>query len=271
VKVRAPATSANLGPGFDCAAVALDLWNELEVTEGDGVVVEGEGAWELPADETNLAVRAYALVASPSGKRFHFVNRIPLERGLGSSAAAIALGLAAASRGGHSAAELLALGSRLESHQDNLGAALTGGACVTWRGQITQIARTLPLQPIAVIPESRTATNEARDALPSQIPHEDGAFTAAHALLLGAGLAAGSAEWLALALEDRLHEPYRPSALLDDIRANLPPGAAAATLSGSGPTVLVWANDAERCAATLAERYDDHRVLSLSVPERGAL
>jgi homoserine kinase len=271
MNVRAPATSANLGPGFDCAAVALDLWNELEVTDGDGVSIEGEGANELPTDETNLTVRAYALVTSPAGKRFHFVNRIPLERGLGSSAAAIALGLTAASRGGHSPAELLALGTQLESHQDNLGAALTGGACVTWRGRITKIAQTLPLQPIAVIPERRVVTVEARRALPSQISHEDGAFTAAHALLLGAGLAAGSAAWFALALEDRLHEPYRPSALLDGIRADLPPGAVGATLSGSGPTVLVWASEPERCTSALVDRYPDHRVLPLSVPDRGAL
>ncbi len=99
VIVRAPATSANLGPAFDCAAVALELWNEVEVTDGEGVVVEGEGAGELAADETNLAVRAYALLADPAGKRFRFTNRIPLERGLGSSAAAIALGLAAAQPG----------------------------------------------------------------------------------------------------------------------------------------------------------------------------
>ena len=85
--VRAPATSANLGPAFDCAAVALDLWNELEVMEGEGVLVEGEGAGELPQDVTNLAVRAYALLADPAGMRFRFRNRIPLERGLGSSAA----------------------------------------------------------------------------------------------------------------------------------------------------------------------------------------
>src|SRR5262249_33912473 len=128
VIVSAPATSANLGPGFDCAAVALDLWNELEVTEGDGVLVEGEGADELPTDLTNLAVRAYALVAPPAGKRFRFLNRIPLERGLGSSAAAIALGLAAAANGTRTHEELLALGLQLESHADNLGAALPAGA-----------------------------------------------------------------------------------------------------------------------------------------------
>ncbi len=271
MKVRAPATSANLGPGFDCAALALDLWNDLEVTAGTGVLVEGEGSGELPTDETNLAVRAYALLASPTGWRFHFVNRIPLERGLGSSAAAIALGLAAAARGQHSAAELLALGTQLEGHEDNLGAALSGGACVTWRGRITKVAQTLPLHPVAVIPEERVATTEARIALPSRISHADGAFTAAHAMLLGAGLGAGSAEWLALAFEDRLHEPYRSSVLLDEIRANVPPGAAGSTLSGSGPTVLVWAIDPALTAAALSERFPDHRVLALSVTERGAL
>ena len=94
--VRAPATSANIGAGFDTAAVAFELWNELEVTDGEGIVVEGEGASELPVDGSNLAVRAYSLLGDPAGKRFRFVNRIPLERGLGSSAAAIALGLVAA-------------------------------------------------------------------------------------------------------------------------------------------------------------------------------
>ena len=123
--VRAPATSANLGPGFDCAAVALDLWNELELTEGTGVVVEGAGAGELPEDATNLAVRAYALLADPVGKQFRFTNRIPLERGLGSSAAAIALGLAAA-RPDATPEELLAAGLELESHADNLAAAAPG-------------------------------------------------------------------------------------------------------------------------------------------------
>jgi homoserine kinase len=270
VKVRAPATSANLGPGFDCAAIALELWNELEVTPGEGVAVEGEGAGELPADETNLAVRAYALLRSPAGKRFRFVNRIPLERGLGSSAAAIALGLAAASGGEHGAEELLALGASLERHEDNLGAALAGGACVTWRGRITRVAESLPVVPVAVVPSSRVATSEARAALPSHITHEDGAFTAAHALLLGAGLAAGRADWLASALTDRLHEPYRPSPLLDAIRADLPPGAVGATLSGSGPTVLVWAEEPEPCVQALADRHPGHRVLPLSVSRRGA-
>lgn len=267
--VRAPATSANLGPGFDCAGVALDLWNELELTDGEGVVVEGEGADELPADATNLAVRAYALVAEPAGKRFRFRNEIPLESGLGSSAAAIALGL----RAGAPAAtdeELLTLGLTLEPHADNLAAALSGGVTLTWDGRIARIASTLPLEPVAVVPATRVPTAAARDSLPETISHADAAFTLARAALLGAGAASGSAELFAAALEDRVHEPYRESALVRELRADLPAGACGATLSGSGPSVIVWTEGAETCAAALRERYPELRVLALTVSPRGA-
>jgi homoserine kinase len=272
--VRAPATSANLGPGFDCAAVALGLWNELEVSVGDGVEVEGEGTGELPEDEANLGVRAYALVASPAGKRFRFVNRIPLERGLGSSAAAIALGLAAAAPAA-AAEELLARGLELEGHADNLAAALAGGVCLTWDGRIARIARALPLVPIALVPDARVSTAAARAALPDRVAHADASFTAARAALLGAGAASGDADLLASALADRLHEPYRSAGapLLGAVRADPPPGAAGSTLSGSGPTVLVWArpDEAEGCAAELARRFPDARVLRLEVASTGAL
>jgi homoserine kinase len=274
VIVRAPATTANLGPGFDVAGVALDLWNELEVTEGpaDGIAVEieGEGASELPRDATNIALRAYALAAPLEGKRFRFVNRIPLERGLGSSAAAIALGLAAA-RPEASAEELLALGEPLEGHGDNLAAALTGGAVLTWSGRVAKLADRLPLDAVAVVPAERTSTEGSRATLPVTVAHADAAFTAARAALLGAAIAGGDAELFAAALEDRLHEPYRPSRLLEELRADLPEGAAGATLSGSGPTVIVWARDAEAAAAELAERYPSDRVLPLAVAPRGAL
>ena len=182
--VRAPATSANLGPAFDSAAVALDLWNELEITDGVGVVVEGEGAAELPADETNLAVRAFALVGDPTGKRFRFVNRIPLERGLGSSAAAIALGLAAGSPDADPE-ELLAVGRTLEGHADNLAAALVGGVTLTWDGRIARIADVLPLSPVAIVPRERTSTEASRRSLPSTVTHADAAANAARAALLG--------------------------------------------------------------------------------------
>ena len=268
--VRAPATSANLGPAFDSAAVALDLWNELEVTDGDGVVVEGEGAGELPADETNLAVRAFALVADPSVKRFRFVNRIPLERGLGSSAAAIALGLAAAAPGTN-AEELLAAGRTLEGHADNLAAALLGGVTLAWDGRIARIAETLPLSAVVVVPRERTSTEASRRSLPSTVAHADAAANAAHAALLAAGATAGDAALFAAGLDDRLHEPYRPSSVLEQVRDDPPPGARGATLSGSGPTVIVWADDADGCAAALAQRFPADDVLVLAVARRGAL
>lgn len=275
--VRAPASTANLGPGFDCAACALDLWNELEVGDGEGVEIEGEGAEDLPRDGGHLAVRAFALLASAEGRRFRFVNRVPLARGLGSSAAAIALGLVAgALAAGRSVdpEELLALGLELEGHADNLAAALAGGACLTWEGRIRRVAASLPLDPVAVVPETRVDTVAAREALPASVSHEDAAFTAGRAALLGAGLAAGDPELLAAGFADRLHEPYRAAGapLLGEIRSALPEGAAGATLSGSGPTVIVWARpgSAEICADELRSRFPEERVLPLRVAAEGA-
>ena len=270
MKVRAPATSANIGAGFDAAAVAFDLWNELEVTDGTGVVIEGEGASELAADASNLAVRAYALLADPAGKRFAFVNRIPLERGLGSSAAAIALGLVAAAPRA-SAEELLAVGITLEPHADNLAAALLGGLTLSWDGKIARIAERLPLSPIAVIPRERTSTESSRRTLPATVPHAEAAASAGRAALLGAGAASGNASLFAAALNDWLHEPYRPSEVLDAVRTSPPAACSGATLSGSGPTVIVWASNSGACAADLRARFPEHRVVELEVAPRGAL
>jgi homoserine kinase len=262
LRVRAPATTANLGPGFDCAGVALDLWNEVEVAEGGGV-----------PDPAHIGVRAFGLVASPEGLDLRWTDRIPRARGLGSSAATIALGLVAAARWSGqelSAEELLARGGPLEGHSDNLAACLAGGVCLTWEGRIARLAEALPLAPVAVVPKQEVRTSDARNALPAQVPHADAAFNAARAALLGAGLARGDSGLLAAAFADRLHEPYRPSALLDAIRAKLPRGSVGATLSGSGPTVIVWAEDAEACARELEERFPDETVLVLGVSPEGA-
>jgi len=263
VKTHAPATSANLGPGFDCAAVALDLWNEVEVTEGG----------DEPADPTHIGIRAFGLVASPEGLSFSWTERIPRARGLGSSAATIALGLVAATKWSGEEFELedlLARGAPLEGHSDNLAACLAGGACLTWAGRIARVAASLPVTPVAVIPRELVRTPDARDALPPEVPHVAASFNAARAALLGAGLARGDTSLLAAAFDDRLHEPYRPSALLDAIRADLPVGAVGATLSGSGPTVIAWADDAESCATDLAARFPDETVLVLPVTAEGA-
>jgi homoserine kinase len=264
--VRAPATSANLGPGFDVAGVALELWNELEVGDGDG-----------PVDEEHLGVRAFAHFTSPAGRSFAFTDRIPRERGLGSSASIVALGLVAgalAVGADPTADELLAEGLPLEGHADNLAAALAGGVCLTWDGHVTRIADDLPAAAIAVIPQERVNTAEARAALPQAVPHADAVFSAVHATLLGAALASGDRALFAASAEDRLHEPYRAAHAphLEAIRSNLPAGALGATLSGSGPTVIVWA-EKERVAevvATLAGRFPSHDVRHLPVSTVGA-
>jgi homoserine kinase len=181
LRVRAPATTANLGPGFDCAAVALDLWNELEVSPL-------EQAPDLAPDRDHLGVRAFARVASPEGLAFRWTSRIPRERGLGSSAAVIALGLVAASlleHGHGDYGELFAHGLELEGHGDNLAAALAGGVCLTWEERIVRVADAPPAVPIAVVPETTVSTAAARAALPESIPHADAAFSAGRATLLG--------------------------------------------------------------------------------------
>jgi len=266
VRVRAPATTANLGPGFDCAAVALDLWNELEVTEGRG-----------QADLGHLGVRAFSRLAQVDGRTFTFTDRIPRERGLGSSAAVIALGLvaAAAVTGLNASVEdLLAEGFPLEGHGDNLAAALAGGVCLTWGTRIARVADDAPGVPIALVPEATVSTAKAREALPSEVAHDDAVFTAGRAAVLGAALASGSADLFAEALDDRLHEPYRAAGapMLAQVREQLPEGALGASISGSGPTVIVWARpeSASDCARELTVRFPDVRVLSLSVSPEGA-
>jgi homoserine kinase len=263
VRTVAPATTANLGPGFDCAAVALDLWNEVEVTEGA----------DRPPDPEHLGVRAFGLVASPDGLSFEWIDRVPRASGLGSSAATIALGLVAAMKwtGQDLALEdLLARGMPLEGHADNLSACLAGGACLTWSGRIARIADDLPLTPVVVVPQTPVLTSEARLVLPPHVRHADASFNVARAALLGAGLAQGDAALLAAAFADRLHEPYRTSPLLASIRADLPSGAVGATLSGSGPTVVAWATDAAPCAKELEERFPEETVMVLPVSGQGA-
>jgi len=266
IHVRAPATTANIGPGFDCVAAALDLWNEVEVEEGDGEV-----------DESHLGVQAFALLAPVEGRRFEFVSRIPRERGLGSSAAVIALGLVAgavAAGQEPNPEELLALGVELEGHPDNLAAALAGGVCLTWENRIARVADRLPAVPFALVPEATVSTAEARNSLPDSVPHADAAFTAGRAAMLGAALAQGSAALFAEAIQDRLHEPYRGvnAPLLEAVRADLPDGALGATLSGSGPTVIVWAREdaAGACEEELARRFKDASVLRFTVSAQGA-
>src|SRR4051794_29263769 len=283
IRVKAPATSANLGPGFDCAGAAFELWNELVVEEADALEVEvaGEGVDEAPRDESHLGLRAFALVEPVAGKRFSFRNRIPFARGLGSSSATIALGLAAAARWQGrepDPEELLPLAMELEPHADNLAPCLLGGAVLAWeddgRWQARRIAAALALAALAVAPQQRVETAAARAALPAELSHADASFSAGRAALLGAALASGDRELLRAAFHDKLHEPYRAAnaPLLRAIHGDPPMGAAGVTLSGSGPTVIVWAYPdwTAACMDELVKRFQDCKVLRLAVAKTGA-
>jgi homoserine kinase len=267
IHVRAPATTANVGSGFDCAGIALDLWNELELTRDETAA---------PADTHHLGIGAFARIAPVDGWSFEFTYRIPRSSGLGSSASLIALGLVAGAIAAGvelDAEALLAEGLPLEGHPDNLAAALVGGATLTWSGWIERLADTVPAEPIALRPaDEQVVTEHSRSLLPISVPHEDAAFSAARAALLGAALASGSETLFAAALDDRLHEPYR-SVFLADVRAGLPPTALGATLSGSGPTVLIWARRgaADECLAALRSRWPGVEATPLGVSSHGAI
>lgn len=280
--VVAPASTANLGPGFDAAAAALDLWNEVVVEEGPfAVEIEGEGADELPRDASHAALRAFSLFAPPERYTFRFTNRIPLERGLGSSASAIALGLvagAAVSGRATPPAELLSLGQQFEGHVDNLAAVIYGGVCVAWQRNGTphahRIASDMPVAPVLAVPTLRTSTETSRNGLPFTIKHDDAAKNAGAAALLGAAIVAGDAELLRDAFYDRLHEQYRldGAPLLRELQSNAPAGTVGVTLSGSGPSVVVWADRrrTDEVVAALEHSLADTKVLPLAVAQEGA-
>lgn len=267
IHVRAPATTANVGSGFDCVGIALDLWNELEVVREDAVA---------PADKHHLGIAAFARIAPVEGWRFHFTYTIPRSSGLGSSASLIALGLVAGSIAADAdidAEALLAAGLPLEGHPDNLAPALVGGACLSFGGRIERLADSVPAEPVALRPPAeQVSTEHSRTLLPISVPHEDAVFSAGRAALLGAGLASGSEALFAASLDDRLHEPYR-SAFLADVRATLPESALGATLSGSGPTVIVWARRGQRneCSEALSARWPEVEARPLDVSSRGAI
>jgi homoserine kinase len=253
VRVRVPASTANLGPGFDALGLALALYDEVEVTpvaSGLRVEVHGEGAGQVPTDEDHLVVRALRAACARLGCRLGGLvlrcdNRIPHSRGLGSSGAAavagVLAGYALAGMAPDSAA--LDLSAGFDGHADNAGASLLGGLVISWRdGQSFQAVRVEPhpdLAPVLLVPEDTSATKVTRGLLPAEVPHADAAFTAGRVALLVHALTAAP-QLLLAATEDRLHQPYRRAAypatgrLVDALRAAGVPAA----VSGAGPTVL---------------------------------
>jgi homoserine kinase len=255
VLVRVPASSANLGPGFDVLAAALSLHIEVEVEETGRFAVHTDLA--IARDRRNLCVRAFDLIAPAAQHEFAIRSDIPLSGGLGTSAAAIVAGLVAADAlagGGH---DLLALATRQEGHPDNVAAALLGGIVVCDGPSATRLDPPAGLEAVLAVPREPVRTVKARAALPAQVPMADAVFNVAHAGLLVLGLERGDFDLIARGLHDRLHQPHRAplyprsARLLERARSW---GALGATISGAGPTVLLWtrSDDAESVARRAA-------------------
>jgi homoserine kinase len=239
--VRVPASSANLGPGFDCMAAALALHLELEVEETGEFAVETDLA--VSRGRENLCVRAFEWLHPADGFTFRIRSQIPLSGGLGSSAAAIVAGLMAADHLFELDADLLSLAAELEGHPDNVAAALRGGFVICADGEAVRFEPPTGLEALAVVPEDPVRTRAAREALPAEVPLEDAVFNVAHSALLTLGLARGDWDLVARGLHDRLHEPHRAPLFprsYELARRARELGALGATISGAGPTVLVW-------------------------------
>jgi len=236
-----PASSANLGPGFDCMAAALALHLELEVVESERFAVESDLA--VPKGRENMCVRAFERLHPADGFSFRISSEIPLSGGLGSSAAAIVAGLMAADHLFELDADLLALASELEGHPDNVAAALRGGFVICADGQASRFEAPTGLEALAVVPARAVRTRAARAALPAKVPMSEAVFNIAHAALLTQGLLSGDWDVLARGLHDQLHQGRRaelfPRSFELASRAR-ELGALGATISGAGPTVLVW-------------------------------
>ena len=266
--MRVPASTANLGPGYDVLAAAVARHLELEVAEAGEFVVD-TGDLGVPADRTNLCVRAFESLHSADGLRFTIRSEIPLARGLGSSAAAIVAGLAAADHLYElalSREELLARAAELEGHPDNVAAAIYGGfvICSSEDGD-PRAARFDPpgeLETVAVIPNEEMPTEQARAAIPEEVPIADAVANVAAASTLVLGLTTSDLNLIRRGLRDRLHQPrrahlYPRSAELLDQAPEV--GALGATISGAGPTVLFWTTweDTGRVVSALKERAGD--------------
>jgi homoserine kinase len=255
VRVTVPATSANLGPGFDTLGLALAMRNEAWLEEDDGVAVtvEGEGAGRLASGPDNVVARGARMAFEAAGRPFRGVrigclNRIPLSRGLGSSAAAWVSGLAGANAllGGPIDRDgLLALAARAEGHPDNVAAALLGGLAVSCADGDRVLAVSMPVASavrfVVLVPETEGSTREARAVLPDAVPRRDAVFNVQRVSLLLAALGAGRGDLLGTAMQDRLHQPYRLALfpwMAEVQAAALGAGAAGCALSGAGSAVL---------------------------------
>ena len=257
IRVRAPASSANLGPGFDTLALALGCYLECKLIpaeQGFSVRVTGEEKAGIPSDETNLIWRSFLRLSgdsAPRGALLEIANAIPVGKGLGSSAAAIVAGLALANewgRLGKSRQELIQVATEIEGHPDNVAAAVLGGFVVNCQaedGRVIAMQHRLEaaMEIVLTVPDAPLATSAARAALPSEFLHQDAVFNVQRAALLVAALGNGRADLIREAMRDRLHQPYRAPlipGLQEALQMQDVSGLLGVALSGAGPSVVAF-------------------------------
>jgi homoserine kinase len=295
-RILVPATTANLGPGFDCLGMALALYNEIEVIPLDAppasteiVEIEGEGSLELPCDDRNLIVygmhRVFARAGiNPPPFMLRTINHIPMMSGLGSSSAAIVGGIVAGNEligNVFTRDDLLTLATEMEGHPDNVGPALLGGlivAVATADLPILAQVELPPLQAVIVTPDLRVATDEARRILPPMLSRHDAIYNIGRAALVVQALSKGDFDLLGRAMDDRLHQPYRKHLIKgydDVVSAAKEAGASAVAISGSGPTLIAFAPDRHKAIAhEMRQAFAVHEINSrawvLAVDRLGA-
>jgi homoserine kinase len=289
--IKVPATSANLGPGFDALGLALDLWNETTVTPADEftATVTGEGADRLSSGKHNLIVRAAQRLAERAGKTlppFHAecVNAIPLSSGMGSSSAAILTGLLAGNallNEPFSREEILNLASEMEGHPDNVAPALLGGLVVSMVENGKVIAQQIPVAMdiciTIVLPDFYITTKQARAALPKRITMKNAIHNISRVVLVVEALRTGELDLLGKAMTDTLHQPYRlkliPGAA-SAMEAAREAGAAAVALSGAGPSLIAFSRTESGIGESMKRAFESSglraRVFSLGVSSEGA-
>ena len=297
VMIQTPATTANLGPGFDCLGLALDLWNKTTFSlDGNSirVKVRGEGAGLLPLDDRNLvlrsALRLYQTAGAPlpEGLSILCENHIPMGSGLGSSAAAIIAGLVGANSllgNPVSQDEILRLAAAIEGHPDNVAAALYGGLTLVATVGEGVIARRLPVAPLVValaVPAIHLPTSVSRAALPREVPLSDAVFNISRNAFVIEALRTGDLPLLGKVMEDRLHQPFRLKLIPggeEAFSAARKAGAAAVALSGAGPSVIAFApaedglvaaqKIGEAMASAFARANVQARCIILKLTEKG--
>lgn len=282
VLVRVPATTANLGPGFDCLGLALDLWNTATFEiEGEGLRLfcAGEGQ-EIPTDERNLIFQAMRFFCDtrglpfPRGLRIQCDNQIPIGSGLGSSAAAVLLGILGAAAlvdGPLDLQEALNQAARMEGHADNAAAALLGGLVIVSSakgGWLTRRVEVPAMQVVLVLPEIHLSTHTARAALPGDVPMKDVTFNLGRAMLVVEALRYGDLKLLSQVIDDRLHLPYRLPLIpggQQALTAAYAAGASAVTISGAGPSLIAFSpGDPAPIARAMTDAFLKYDVKSRS-------